>query len=550
MGTPLSMGVACALLGTATMVAQASRGTATPVSLVSEVSRNSCEALRKFQQPDVSIVDAGIVPAGEIHKNDMPQGRGGVAAAPPGLPVSGAPPTGRGGGAGNNRLDALRVPKAFCRVEARIEGNIGFLAWLPLREDWNGRMLGVGNGGDAGSFQTSGVVGAVRAGMVGITTDAGHQGNTDPLWAMSRKKYEDYSHRAQHLTAVLGRELTVAYYGSDPRKSYFSGCSGGGRQALTEMQVFPEDYDGIIAGAPAAQHNIQMARKQWLVRLAEDDPQGALSDAKWNMVVAEVIKQCDPIDGLTDGLVENPMACKFDVKTLACKPGVTGDNCLTQAQVGMVDKVYGPFKDENGVERGPRPAPGIKPITAAPITGVHAFGYAVHQNPNWTRKDLVIGRDIDLLDRLFPVIGPNNPDLTNFVKRRGKAIIYQGLADPTDTVTYNMQNYDRIVAYATNGGLKKVQDAVRLFLAANIGHCGGANAPSWQSPGQAGYNPAGDPLQLMIRWVEEGKAPDQILASQVRDGNVVRTRPLCVYPAIAQYKGSGSIDQAENFVCR
>jgi feruloyl esterase len=386
--------------------------------------------------------------------------------------------------------------------------------------------------------------------MVGLTTDAGHQGNTDPQWAMSRKKYEDYSHRAQHLTAVLGRDLTVAYYGSDPKKSYFSGCSGGGRQALTEMQVFPGDYDGIVAGAPAAQHNIQMARKQWLVRLAEDDPLGALSDAKWNMVVAEVIKQCDPIDGLTDGLVENPLACKFDVKTLACKPGQTGDNCLTQAQIGMVDKVYGPFKDENGVERGPRPAPGIKPITAAPITGVHAYGYAVHQNPNWTRKDMVIGRDIDLLDRLFPVLGPNNPDLTNFLKRGGKAIIYQGLADPTDSVTFNMQSYDRIVAYPTNGGLNKVQDTVRLFLAANIGHCGGPGAPSWQSPGQAGYNPAGDPLALVIRWVEEGKAPDQILGSQVSNGNVVRTRPLCAYPAIAQYKGSGSIDQAENFVCR
>ncbi len=145
---------------------------------------------------------------------------------------------------------------------------------------------------------------------------------------------------------------------------------------------------------------------------------------------------------------------------------------------------------------------------------------------------------------------PDNPDLTRFVKSGGKAIIYHSWRDSTDMASYTVQNYNRIVAYPTNGGLKKVQETVRMFLAATSGHCSGQDAPSWQNPGQPGYSQDGDFLQLIIRWVEEGKAPDMVLASQVRDGKVVRTRPLCPYPAYPRYKGSGSIEQAHNFECR
>ena len=277
----------------ATIVMLAATGTAGRQA-AGTTAQNSCEALRSFRQPDVAIVDASVIQAGEVHKSD---------SVPP----------------------AQRPTKPYCRVEARIEGNIGFLTWLPLREDWNGRVLGIGNGGDAGYFSIGGVARAVREGMVGTTTDAGHQGDTDPLWAMSRKKMEDYTHRAQHLTAVLGRDLMRAYYGTEPRKSYFMGCSGGGRQAQKEMQLFPDDYDGIIAGAPASQHAVQMARKQWVVHIAEQQPEAALSDAQWDLVQAEVVKQCDPVDGLTDGIMENPTGCKFDVTKLACKTGQTGN---------------------------------------------------------------------------------------------------------------------------------------------------------------------------------------------------------------------------------
>jgi len=216
----------------------------------------------------------------------------------------------------------------------------------------------------------------------------------------------------------------------------------------------------------------------------------------------------------------------------------------------MVNLMYGPFKDENGVERGPRPTPGIQPLRAAPVTGVQAFGQTLHQDPNWTRANLIIGKDIDALNRLLPEMSPENPDLTRFAKRGGKAILYHGWLDSTDMATYTVQNYERMIAFPANGGLKKVQDTVRLFVAAIAGHCGGNNAPTWQSPGQPGYSADGDLLQLMIRWVEQGKAPEVVLASQVANGNVVRTRPLCPYPAYPHYKGSGSIDAAESFVCR
>jgi feruloyl esterase len=481
--------------------------------------QNTCDGLRSFHQPDVVIVDASLVAAGQVHKSD-------------------------------NVPQVQRPTRPYCRVEARIEGNIGFLTWLPLREHWNGRVLGVGNGGDGGSFAIGGIARAVREGMAGTTTDTGHQGNTDPLWAMSRKKMEDYTHRAQHLTAVLGKDLMREYYGTEPRKSYFMGCSGGGRQAQKEMQLFPDDYDGIIAGAPASQHAVQMARKQWVVHVAEQQPDAALSDAQWDLVQAEVVKQCDPVDGLSDGVVENPLACKSDVTRLACATGQTGDSCLTPPQIGMVNLMYGPFRDENGVERGPRPIPGIRITRRAPPTGVQAFGHAVNQNPKWERKDLNIAKDVDALNRILPEMTPDNPDLTRFVKSGGKAIIYHSWRDSTDMASYTVQNYDRIVAYPTNGGLKKVQETVRMFLAATSGHCGGQDAPSWQNPGQPGYSPEGDFLPLIIRWVEEGKAPDKVMASQVRDGKVVRTRPLCPYPAYPRYKGTGSIDEAENFDCR
>ncbi len=503
------LGTAAVLLGDRVAVTQE---TGAPV--------NSCEALRNFKQPDVKIVDASLVQAGQLHRGDT-------------LPAN-----------------QPRPDKPYCRVEARIEGNIGFLAWLPLREGWNGRILGVGNGGDAGSFQTNGIARAVREGMVGTTTDAGHQGNTDPNWALSRKKMEDYTHRAQHLTAVLGRELSNSYYGKEPNRSYFMGCSGGGRQAQTEMQVFPDDYDGIIAGAAASQHSVQMARKQWVVFAQEQQPLAKLSDKQWDLVQAEARRQCDPADGLVDGLSDNPRACKFEAAKLACKADQSGDSCLTPAQIGFVNVQYGPFRDESGVAIGPAPFPGIRLTMRAPETGVDAFGEAVHQDITWTRAKLKISTDIAAVNRLLPEMSPDDPDLTKFVKRGGKAILYHGYRDSTDMSAYTVQNYERYAAYPTNGGLKKVQNNVRLFMADISGHCFGNDAPTWQTPGQPGYSEDGDLLKLMIKWVEDGKAPDRVLASQVRDGKVIRTRPLCPYPARPKYKGSGSIDDEKNFICK
>ena len=341
--------------------------------LQAATGQNACEALRAFHQPDVTIVEfaRSLIPAGQVHKSD-------------------------------NLAEAQRPATAYCRVEARIEGNIGFLAWLPLPEDWNGRVPRRRQWRRCRFFRDrrDRRRGPSRHG--GPTTDAGHQGNTDPLWAMSRKKMEDYTHRAQHLTAVLGRDLTAAYYGKDPSKSYFMGCSGGGRQAQKEMQTFPDDYDGIVAGAPASQHAVQMARKQWIVLAQEQQPEAALSEPQWDSVQAEVVKQCDAADGLTDGLVGQSHGVQVRRDEVGLPAGETAGSCLTPAQIGMVNLMYGPFKDENGVERGPRPILGIRPLRAAPVTGVQAFGQAVHQNPNWTRKDLNIAKDVDALNRILP----------------------------------------------------------------------------------------------------------------------------------------------------
>jgi feruloyl esterase len=267
-------------------------------------------------------------------------------------------------------------------------------------------------------------------------------------------------------------------------------------------------------------------------------------------VAAEVKNQCDALDGVADGLVNDPLSCKFDVTKLACKAGQTGDSCLTPLNVAFVKLMYDPFKDEKGVERGPRLIPGIRPLRTPPATGVSGFGYALHQNPNWTYKDLVIGKDIDALDRMFPELTVDDPDLTKFAKSGGKAILYHGWADSTDMSAFMLQNYDRVIAFPANGGLKKVQETMRVFMAPITGHCGGNDGPTWQSPGQVGYSPDGDLLQLMIRWVEQGKAPDTVLAAQVADGKVMRTLPLCPYPAVPRYKGTGPVNEAASFECR
>ena len=284
---------------------------------------DSCEALRSFRQPDVVIVDASLVPAGQLHKSDsVPQ--------------------------------AQRPTKAYRRVEARIEGNIGFLTWLPLREDWNGRVLGIGNGGDAGSFAVGGIARAVREGMVGTTTDAGHQGDTDPLWAMSRKKMEDYTHRAQHLTAAPGQRPHAGLLRKGSQQVLLHGL-------FRRRPAGPEgdaDLSRMTTTASSRAHRPHSTPSRWPASSGSCSPgttaRSGVVGCEVDTVQAEVVRQCDAVDGLADGLTENPLACKFDVTTLACKPGQTGDTCLTPAQIGMVNLMYGPFKDENGVERGPR----------------------------------------------------------------------------------------------------------------------------------------------------------------------------------------------------
>jgi feruloyl esterase len=439
------------------------------------------------------------------------------------------------------------VSRPFCRVEGQIEGNIGFELWLP--NGWNGRLLGAGVGGDAGVFNYTDLSLRVGEGFAAVTTDAGHKA-TRAHWMTDAKARTDYEHRAVHLTADAAKAIARRYYGHAPARSYFTGCSGGGRQALKEMQNYPGDYDGVIAGAPGPYMPLISVRMLWFALAQKRDPAGALTDDDWALYERRAIAACDRNDGVADGVVENPLACTFAPRTLACRPGQTAE-CLAPAKLAMLKRIVAPMPDEAGrpMDRGLLPGVRTRPGPPSPLLRA-MWADAVHADPDWDEDRFARTADLAAINRVMPELRADRVAVAPFIARGGKAIIYQGWADPSVIAGPTVDYYARLAA--ANGGDAKLAQSIRLFMVPGMYHCrGGPGVDSFGASAQAAWprDPSRDMLWALIDWVERRRAPARIVGSRIEDDTLRFTRALCPFPQSARYDSKGDPASAASFRC-
>lgn len=448
---------------------------------------------------------------------------------------------------------AVSVSEPFCRVQGRIEKEIEFEVWLPPPSRWNGKHLGVGNGGYAGFINYSSLAHGLKRGYASASTDTGHKGGpADASWALGHaRRIEDYGGRAQHLTATATKQILEAYYTKPARYSYFMGCSNGGQQGLTAAQRFPEDYDGIVSGAPGTSFPDMSTYVMLSGRANAATAPGRLTQPDMEHAVRRMVAACDNNDGVEDGLIEHPPSCKFDFASLACT-GAEQGHCLSSAQVDNLRGLFSPLRDEKGKEIYPPPAIGTV-LPASELErrgklGADMYRYAVFQDTSWDPASFVLERDLPVARQRLSALISDQVDLTPFARQNAKLILYHGW-DDSGPSPYNSIKYYEDVRRTV--GAKTTDSFFRVFMVPGMYHCRGGPGPN--SFGNAGDPPVldaqHDVLMALEQWVERGTAPERIIASSVTDGRVERTRPLCPYPKQARFKGKGDTDRAESFEC-
>jgi len=500
----------------------------------------TCESLAALNLPDTTITSAQPVAAG--------------AFIPPGASV---PPA------------SVKNLPAFCRVAATIkpakDSEIKMEVWLPLT-GWNGKYRGVGNGGFAGSIFYPGLATAVFAGYAAASTDTGHTGSpVDASWALGHPdKIVDFGWRAIHEMTVKAKSIIQASYGDAPKKSYFAGCSNGGRQALMEAQRFPEDYDGIIAGAPANYWTKVFATFIWDIQAMQAEAGSYIGANKIPAIARAVAAACDANDGVKDGVLNDPPACHFNPKALLCQQGES-DSCLTAPQAAALKKIYDGPVDAAGKQMFPGFLPGGEDGEGGWVTWIDMgpdkdlqtlFARGFYTNMISSKgpidlKTINVETAVKLADdqqgQTFNAIDPN---LKAFARRGGKLIIYHGWSDAALPPQGSINYYNSVEETMGPG---KPTVFMRLFVAPGMQHCGGG--PGANSFGQfaPGADADHDLNQALERWVEKGMAPDKLIATKFVDDKpekgVAMARPLCPYPATAKYKGAGDTNDAANFEC-
>jgi len=481
-----------------------------------------CKQLRTFTSLDLSVISAVVVPAS--------------AAAP-----------------------------EHCRVSLMAQPELNMEVNLPTA--WNGRLYMFGNGGWAGeSFETGGRVNSrnkgLKAGFVTAATDTGHSAALEPAasFGLNRQKLLDYGFRSLHVTAETAKQFARAYYGVPPDKSYYEGCSQGGRQGLTFAQRFPNDFDGIIAGAPQLfQSGTHLARAYWMKGLNETP----FPASKLEFLAGKVYDHCDAKDGLKDGLIDDPRRCDFKpARDLPkCAAGKDDGDCFTPGQITALELIYGdvmsngkrffpgwPVGSEIAPPNGRSGWVGEQLASANGSPGAWAtYAYSLQRYlVPWVRaaggdpdaatlfRKFDIDKDPPRLGELHELLDANDPDLTDFRKHGGKLLMYFGWADPQLNPVVGVEYYEKVAD--TMG--PQTSDFARLFMVPGMFHCSGGIGTSQF-----------DMTTPLVKWVEQSTPPARIEASRVTGGKVVRTRPLCSYPQTARYKGTGSIDDTANFTC-
>jgi feruloyl esterase len=508
------------------------------ISIASLAFGSDCDSLASLKLKDTTITSAKIVAAGAFTQ-----------------------PDGRGAAAYKN------VP-AFCRVQAvatpSADSHIEFEVWLPA-SGWNGKYFGIGNGGFAGSIQYNLMAAALVNGYASSSTDTGHKGPaTEADWAMGHyEKIVDFAYRAIHETADKSKSVIQNFYGHPAKHSYFAACSNGGRQGLVEAQRFPTDYDGIISGAPANFWTHNFAGFIWDQQALQGD--GQIPASKMETIENAALAACDAKDGVKDGVIDDPTKCNFDPSVLLCK-GADSDSCLTAPQVGALKKIYAGPKNSKGQSLFPGYVPGGEPgpggwsrwVTGADsqqaVFGKGFFVNMVFDNPSWDLRTFDFDRDMKITDdKMARLFNATDPNLKAFKDHGGKLVIYHGWSDtaiaPTNAIIY----YESIVSKM---GAKQTSEFAQLYMVPGMQHCAGGPGPNvlGQNPSPAPTDAEHSLSVAIDKWVDQGVAPKQVIATKYKTGanpesGVVRTRPLCPYPQVAQYKGSGSTDDATNFTC-
>lgn len=461
---------------------------------------------------------------------------------------------------------ATATTPEHCDVQGTIWPEAKFALKLPA--DWNHRFVMVGNGGLAGTISLGAMEPGLRRGFATASTDTGHDAAKEPgaLFAYpgpknpnAARKVTDFAYQAVHETAVLAKKIIAAYYGEAPRYSYWVGCSTGGRQGLMEAQRFPEDFNGLVIGAPVLNSTGTTMRHIWNAQAALAGP-GSIPADKLPLLADTVYKKCDRIDGLEDGLIDDPRKCRFDpaIDLPKCPAATDNPNCFTAAQVESLKKIYGGVKNSAGKALFPGQPPGAEAIVQGrsgwegTIVGARdglgsSGGLTLAQSylrfmvfdpppgPTWDYRTFNFDTDPPRMAGYAAKANATNPDLRTLKQRGGKIIHYHGWADPMLTALMSVDYYDSVLAKM---GEKDTKAFYRFFLIPGMFHCRGGpgcGSVDWLSP--------------IVDWVEKGKAPDKLIGSHVEEGVTKRTRPLCPYPEVAKYRGAGSIDAAEDFIC-
>ena len=509
---------------------------------------DACEGLARIELPEAKIVSAGTVPAG--------------AFTPPAnlTPWLVGDPS------------FYKTLAAFCRVVVRAtpsaDSDIQIEVWMPV-EGWNGKFRGQGNGGFAGEIGFGSMGAALGQGYATAGTNTGHSGGgTDASWALGHpERVTDFGYRAIHAMTRVAKGAINAFYGRSPQHSYFGSCSNGGRQALMEAQRFPEDYDGVLAGAPANFWTHLLTKAVADAQATTLDPASYIPSGKLPAIAKAVNVACDSRDGVTDGVVNDPRRCPFDPAALLCKDH-DSDACLTAPQVVALQKLYQGPSDSSGREIFPGYLPGAEegdggwgPWITGPAPGkslLFAFGTGyfanmVYERADWDYRSANIAQALRAAEeKTAPQLDATDANLAAFKARGGKLILYHGWNDPAISALNTIGYYGSVVSRL---GQQDTDAFVRLYMVPGMQHCGDGPGPS--SFGQSGAAPSNDPrrdvLMALEQWVEKGTAPSAIVATKyVNDDSakgVQTTRPLCPYPQMAKYDGQGDPNDAASFAC-
>jgi feruloyl esterase len=540
----LSVSASLLLSGNAVIAAAAGQ---TQALIAGPVSSESCEHLASMKLPDARITTAKAVAAGTF-------------VGPPQA------------FSGTDLSSFYKDLPAFCRIVIKAmpttDSDIVVEVWMPLT-GWNGKLQGLGNGGFAGVIDDFELGASIAKGYAAVATDTGHTGSpVDAAWALGHpEKIIDFGHRGVHEMTRVAKLVLRQFYGSAPKHSYFAGCSDGGREALMEAQRYPDDYDGILAGAPANYWTGLLSMAVADTEALTVNPASFIPPAKIPVIANAVVAACDKLDGVADGILNDPRECHFDPGSIECKAGDDSNKCLTAPQVTALKTIYAGLQDSRGRVIFPGYQPGAEdggggwgiwitgPSPARSLMAFFGIGYfsnMVYDKQDWSYKSFTVQSGLqEAKEKTASALDAVNPDLSAFRDRGGKLILYHGWDDPA-IPALNTVNYFSEVK--TKLGEANTDSFARLYMVPGMQHCGGGPGPD--TFGASGTWPATDPQHnirvTLENWVEKATAPATIIATKPGtkpEDSPKMTRPLCPYPQTIKYKGKGDPGYAESFVC-